>query len=228
MPFKYLTVLTFLLTFIYSGYALSQELSFINFKIERSEDNILNKRISEDSNKISRGQVQKVNIGGLFVAPYVGASFPLGNFGNYSKSGIVYGAKFELAYSRLYPFVFGFVYEVQKNKGNSDFTTVNLLTQFDTKITSIGGSLDIILNKFIRSDFTTAIFSTEIKYAKVKRAITPSVTLPGIVSEESLLTYSAGLGFTIYILDLSGRYTFAKNFSNLTFQAKLHLPLIRF
>jgi len=152
----------------------------------------------------------------------------LGNFGNVSNSGFVYGAKFELAYSRLYPFVFGFVYESQKNPGNGDFTTINSLTQFDTKITSLGGSLDIILNKFIRSDFTTVIFSAEVKYAKVKRDITPAVNLPGIPTDESLLTYSGGLGFTIYILDLSGRYTYAKDYSNLTFQAKLHLPIIRF
>ncbi|MEO8666647.1 MAG: hypothetical protein ABI462_14230, partial [Ignavibacteria bacterium] len=142
--------------------------------------------------------------------------------------GFVYGAKFELAYSRLYPFVFGFVYESQKNKGNSDFTTVNSLTQFDTKLTSLGGSLDIILNKFIKSDFTTTIFSVEVKYAKVVRSIVPAQTLPDITTDESLLTYSAGLGFTIYVFDLSGRYTFAKDFSNLAFQMKLHLPIIRF
>ncbi len=192
--------------------------------------NLLENKFSADTNiKLTgKSKVQTVNIGGLFLAPFIGVAFPFGTFKNYSKSGIVYGAKFELAYSRLYPFIFGFVYELQKNKGNADFTTVNFLTTFDTKITSIGGSLDILLNKFIKSNFTTPILSIEIKYAKVTRVIVPDISFPGIVSNESFLSYAAGLGVTIYVFDLSGRYTYAKNYNNLAFQLKLHIPVIRF
>ncbi len=175
------------------------------------------------------GKVQKINIGGLFIAPNIGVSFPFGKSADYSNTGFTYGAKFELAYSRLYPFVFGFVYENQSNKGNAEFTTVNFLTQFDTKINYYGGSVDLILNKFVKSDFTIPLLSAEIKFAKVSREVNPISQLPeGVPTEESLLTYSAGLGFTIYVLDLSGKYTFAKDYSNLTFQMRIHLPIVKF
>jgi len=224
MPLKILTVIIFLIPFLNSQ-VMSTEPPRLKLN---SAHSFLKEKVADDSTKMTKSGVQKVNIGGLFIAPYIGVAFPLGTFGNYSNSGFLWGAKFELAYSRLYPFVFGFVYESQKNAGNGDFTTVNSLTQFDTRITSLGGSLDIILNKFIRSDFTTTIFSVEVKYAKVQRDLVPLTSLPEIAREESLLTYSAGLGFTIYVFDLSGRYTFAKDFSNLTFQMKLHLPIVRF
>lgn len=204
--------------------------------VDESEDirefkyDILRDKILRDTNdnKYEKSTVQKVNAGGLFISPAVGFSFPIGKFGDYSNSGLLYGVKLELAHSRLYPFIFGFVYENQKNKGSADFTTVNFLTQFDTKITSIGGSLDIILNKYLKSNFTTPILSLEIKYAKVSRDIVPAIALPGILDSESLLTYSAGLGFTIYVFDISSKYTFAKDYSNLTFQMRFHFPVFKF
>lgn len=207
----------------------SQSLSLSDFREKKFKYDLSGDKIFEDTGvDLSRkSKVQKVNIGGLFLSPTVGVSFPLGKFADYSVSGLLYGAKFELAYSRLYPFIFGFVYEVQENKGNADYTTTNFLTKFDTKITYIGGSLDIILNKYIKSDFTTPVLSAEIKYATINRDITPIIP-EGIVASESLLTYSAGLSFTIYVLDIGGKYTLAKDYTNLTFQARIHLPIIRF
>jgi len=207
-----------------------QDISSQKLNNSKLKYDFLNDRVFKDTidDKFRKSKVQKSKIGGVFISPMIGVSFPLGKFGNYSNSGIQYGAKIEFAYIRLYPFIFGFIYEYQKNTGNADFTTVNFLTQFDTKITSIGGSLDIILNKFLRSNFTTPIFSLEIKYAKVNRVINPSSSLPDIVRDESLLTYTAGLGFTIYVLDLSGKYTYAKDYTNLSFQARFHFPIVKF
>lgn len=198
--------------------------------IKEFKYNFYSNKILQDTNenRFGKSKVQKVNAGGVFLSPTIGYSFPMGNFGNYSIAGLLYGAKIELAYSRLYPFIFGFIYEYQKNKGSGDFTTANFLTQFDTKMTSIGGSLDIILNKYLKSNFTTPIFSLEVKYLKVSRDISPAIILPGIVDNESLLSYSAGLGFTIYIFDISGKYTIAKDYTNLTFQTRFHFPIIKF
>lgn len=208
----------------------SQDISSLKLNNKKLRYDFLNDRLFKDTidNKFGKSKVQKANIGGIFISPMAGVSFPLGAFGDISNSGIQFGAKIEIAYSRLYPFVFGFVYESQKNPGNADFTTVNFLTQFDTKITSIGGSLDIILNKYLKSSFTTPILTLEIKYAKVVRDISPVTSVPEILRDESLLTYTAGLVFTIYVFDLSGKYTYAKDYTNLSFQIRFHFPIIKF
>lgn len=225
MNIKILSVLIILFVFLNTTVRAQESSS----GIYRFKYDFLKNRISEDTlTKTGKSKVQKANIGGLFISPYVGVAFPLGNFGNYSKTGIAYGAKFELAYSRLYPFIFGFVYENQKNKGDAEFTTTNFLTQFDTEILSFGGSVDLLLNKYIKSDFTAPVFTVEVKFAKVKKTVTPDNLVPEIPREESLLTYSAGLAFTIYVLDLGGKYTFAKDYSNLSFSARIHIPVIKF
>jgi hypothetical protein len=158
----------------------------------------------------------------------MGVSFPIGTYADSSISGFLYGIKFELAYSRLYPFVFGFVYEHQDNSASPEFINSRFLTQFNTIITSFGGSLDIILNKFVKSNFTTPILSFEIKYASITREVNPPGELPGIVMDESLLTYTAGMGFTVYVFDLSGKFTFANDYSSMIFQMKFHFPVFSF
>ncbi|MDQ3021880.1 MAG: hypothetical protein M3R36_15105 [Bacteroidota bacterium] len=215
----------------FSSILLSQDLITRSLSEKKLMYNFSSNKIYADTiDKIEKSKIKKVSIGALFIAPTIGVSFPLGNFGNYSKSGFLYGAKLEIGLSKLYPFVIGFVYELQNNPGNPNFTNANFITELSTKITSIGGSLDIILNKYIKSNFTTTIFSLEVKYANLKREITPPPTIPiaNLPLEESYLTYSAGLGFTIYILDLSAKYTFSSDYPNLIFQARFHLPIIRF
>lgn len=183
-----------------------------------------------DSNKIvgSKNKVQKMKFGGVFFSPNLGVSFPLGTFNNYSNAGFVWGVKFEVAHSSLYPFVFGFVYENQKNYGSGDFTTSNQLSEFYTKIKYIGGSCDIILNKFLKSDFTTTIFGAEIKYANVVTEMFPNKELPGIKDQTSLIAYSASLSFTLYVFDVSAKYTYASQYSGLNFQTRLHIPIFKF
>jgi len=190
----------------------------------------MNEKLSKDSTIVSYSKkpAKKANIGGIFLSPSIGVIFPFGTFYEYSSTGVIYGIKAEFGFSKLYPFIPGFVYEYQKNPGNGEYLTTNSLTLSDTKITYIGGSLDIVLNKYLQSNFTTPVFSLEIKYANIVNEISPQVTLPNRIADQSLLTYSLGLGFTVYIFDLGGKYTFAGDFSNLTFQAKIHIPLIRF
>lgn len=225
-----LRVIFFVILFLLSCRSSnSQQLLSNPFHKKISGYSLISDQISEDTIKLKgKSKVQKVNIGGIFISPSIGSSFPLGTFGEYSNPGIIWGAKLELAYNRLYPLVFGFIYEHQTNKGNADYTTVNSLTRFDTRTTFIGGSLDIILNKYIKSDFTIPVFSIEIKYAKIEREILPSGLKPEIPRNESLLTYSAGLGFTIYVFDISAKYMYGKDFNNLTFQGRIHIPLIKF
>lgn len=219
----FILIFTFLFAGKSSSFELNKSLNYKNLSIfEKNNDDTI-------KGKLGKSSVRKTNVGGLFIAPSIGVSFPMGKFGDYSNAGLIYGAKAELAYSRLYPFIFGFVYEYQKFPGNGEFTTSNSLTQYDTKITSIGGSLDIVLNKFLHSNFTTPVLMLEVKYAKITKDISPlpvnNLVIPG---DANLLTYTGGIGFTIYILDLSAKYTYASEYSNLTFQAKFHFPVFKF
>jgi hypothetical protein len=193
--------------------------------------NFIKGNINADSteNKIRKSTVQKTNIGGIFLSPSIGVSFPFGQFGNYSRAGVIYGIKAELAYIKLFPFVFGFVYEYQKNPGDGDYMTSNFLTKYDTKITSLGGSLDIILSKYLISDFTTPVFSLEIKYANIiKDVTTTSGAAFDVRGSSSLLTYSFGLGVTVYVFDIGGKYTIAGDYSGLEILGRFHFPLFKF
>ncbi|MBV6478638.1 MAG: hypothetical protein HGGPFJEG_01393 [Ignavibacteria bacterium] len=186
--------------------------------------------ISDDSAKVKTGKsrTQKINFGGIFLSPYIGVSFPIGGFNDYSKSGFAYGFKAEIGFNKLYPFVFGVVYEGQTNPGNPEFTTTNVLNTYDTKITSVGGSVDFILNKYVKSNFTSPILTLEVKYTSVTKDISPITNNPDIPGDKNLLTYSAGLGFTIYVFDFVSKYTFADEYSNLNFLARIHIPIVRF
>ncbi|MBS1551489.1 MAG: hypothetical protein JST15_05405 [Bacteroidetes bacterium] len=225
------SVFIFIVTILMTGTVSSFEANNPKLNIRSSFLKYRFEKNAEDSikGKLNKSPVRKTNIGGLFISPSAGVSFPVGTFGDYSNSGVIYGVKAELAYSRLFPFIFGFVYEYQKFPGNGEFTTTNSLTQYDTKITSIGGSLDVILNKFLHSNFTTPVLMLEVKYAKITKVINPlpinNIAIPG---DKNLLTYSGGLGFTLYIFDLSAKYTSAGEYSNLSFQVKFHFPVFKF
>ncbi|MBK8552044.1 MAG: hypothetical protein IPL53_13665 [Ignavibacteria bacterium] len=192
--------------------------------------NLSQDKLISDTNKVEKEKTktQSINIGGIFISPSVGLAFPLGVFSSNVGTGTAYGAKLEFAFMKLYPFVVSAVYEGQKYKGNAGFMNNNLLTEFSTNVAYFGGSLDIILNKFLKSDFTTPILSLEIKYAKVSRDVAPDTPLPGISFDQSLLTYSGSLAFTIYVFDLATKYTLAGEYSNLNFQIRFHFPVVKF
>lgn len=216
---------------VFSSSALCQSFPELSMNKNIIKYNFQTDKIFKDTVPAApqKNKVKKLSFGGIFISPNLGVAFPVGVYGDSSISGFLYGAKIEIGFSKLYPFVFGFVYENQKNSASPEFINSRFLTQFETEIVSLGGSLDILLNKYIKSNFTTPIFSLEIKYATISRQVSPAdPPPPGIVMDESLLTYSAGLGFTIYVFDLSTKFTFAKDYSSLIFQAKFHFPIVNF
>lgn len=205
--------------------AASGSLKGMKFKYSLHKDKIV-----QDSTEkaYTKNKTQTVKIGGIFISPNVGLCYPLGSFKGNSGIGVVYGAKLEFAFSKLYPFVLGFIYEGQTNKGNSGFMNNNLLTTFQTQVSYLGGSLDFILNKILKSNFTTPVLSLEVKYAKVTRDIVPDTPLPNISADQSLITFSGGLAFTLYIFDINTKYTYAAEYSTLDFQLRFHFPVIKF
>ena len=166
--------------------------------------------------------------GGLFLSPLVGLEFPFREFSNTAKTGFTYGVKLEFASKDIYPFIIGGMFQQQLNNGDEEFKTVNRLDILKTTINSFGLSLDIILNKYIKSDFTIPFITLEVKYLTIQREISPPSNMLGLETSENVIGFTGGLGFTLYIFDLYGTYTYAKNYNSFAVKTRFHFPLIKF
>ena len=112
-------------------------------------------------------------LNGIFISPMLGMEFPVPKFINTSKSGVTYGVKLEYANFNLYPVILGVLYQYQKNSGDENYLTANLLNSLDTKINSFGVTVDIILNKYLKSHFTIPFFTIEFKYLSIQKVVSP-------------------------------------------------------
>ena len=169
-----------------------------------------------------------VSAGGLFISPLVGLEFPVGEFNNTAKSGIVYGAKLEFASGDIYPFIIGGLFHRQTNKGDEDYKTINRIDILETTINSFGLSIDFLLSKYFKSDFTTPFVTLEAKYFMIERDISPALDTLGLATSETIIGVTGGIGLTLYIFDIYGTYTYAKNYSSFAVKTRFHFPLIKF
>jgi hypothetical protein len=165
--------------------------------------------------------------GGIFIAPFAGLDYPVKEYAGNSKYGIALGAKLEYGSLKIYPFVPYIFFQTQTNPGNDTYKTVNLLNSLDTKILSAGGGTYILINKYLKMNFTMPFLIAEFRYMMVTRAISPVSPQLGL-TDESLFAAGAGLGFTLYIFDISGTYNAAKNYSSVTVKIQFHFPLMKF
>ncbi len=165
---------------------------------------------------------------GIFIAPTLGFDVPLRDFYNNSKYSISYGVKLEYASISIYPLVVFGKIEFQKYQGSDAFKTLNFLNSMETKITSFGGGIYVLLNKYLRSNFTMPFFAGEISSYSVTRVLSPDIEIPGIKKTDTKIVYSAGLGFTLYIFDIITSYNFGNEYSSLSIKTQFHFPLIKF
>lgn len=165
---------------------------------------------------------------GIFIAPTVGFDVPMRDFGTNSKSSVSFGVKIEYASISIYPIVIFGKYESQKYQGSDAFRTLYILNSMDTKITSIGGGVYVLLNKYLKSNFTMPFLVGEISSYSVKRLLSPTIEIPGIKATDSKIVYSAGLGFTLYIFDIITSYNFGNEYSSLSIKTQFHFPIIKF
>ena len=201
-------------------------LFFINISYSQV-DTTKNNPITVQDSVINYGSYsQKLN--GIFIAPFMGLDWPVKNFNNTSKSAFTYGIKLEFASFKLYPVILGLSYKYQSNPGKDDFMTAQLLNSFDTKISSFGLTADILLNKYLHSNFTLPFISLEVKYMSVKRIISPSTNLLNYNTSDNLIGITVGAGLTLSIFDIYGGYTFAKDYSSAGIMTRIHFALIKF
>ena len=165
---------------------------------------------------------------GIFIAPLLGFDIPMRDFYNNSQYSVSYGVKLEFASISIYPVVAFGKLEFHKHQGSDAFRTLNFLNSMETKITSFGGGIYVLLNKYLKSNFTMPFFVGEINSYNVTRIISPDVEIPGIKKTDSKIVYSAGLGFTLYIFDIITSYNFGNEYSTLSIKTQFHFPVIKF
>lgn len=171
---------------------------------------------------------KNVNPGGIFISPGIGVEIPFLKFADNSNMAFSIGGRIEYSTFKLYPFVFEVSYSYQKFSGGDEYKTKNLLNSLNTKVHNIGLGCDVILNKYLKQTFTIIFANVELKYLLVKREISPENAVLDIKNEDSVFGVSGGLGFTLYIFDIFGTYTYAKEYSHFSIKTRFRLPLIRF
>ncbi|MBN8569427.1 MAG: hypothetical protein J0M18_07335 [Ignavibacteria bacterium] len=169
------------------------------------------------------------NPGGIFLAPTLSAVYPVSTFSQTSKIAAQYGVRLEYSSKKIYPFVIGALVEFGKHNGKDEFMNLNLLTTYETKTTAVGGSVDIILSKYLKTNFTIPFATLEVKYISATTKIAPeTANIPGLVLSESQISYGGGLGFTLYIFDIYGKYSYSKSYSTFSINTRFHIPLLKF
>ncbi len=170
-----------------------------------------------------------LNVGGIFIAPMFGASYPIGDLALNSKGAFNYGFRIEYASTKLYPFVIAGFLEFQKFPGKDEYKSQHLLDVFETKTVSFGGNIDILLSKYLKSNFTTPFIILELRTINAKRNATPVENVPSdIALSESQIAYGGGAGFTLFIFDLSFKYLKSRSYGMVLFNTRFHIPLIKF
>jgi hypothetical protein len=166
--------------------------------------------------------------GGLFITPSLGMELPMSGISGNSNMALSLGAKLEYSSIKIYPFVLGISFQVNNHNGSEEYRTINLLNTFTTKITSFGISVDFLLAKFLKTKFTVPFFILEGKYFQIQREISPEKELAGILKDESGIGVTAGAGFTLYIFDIIGTYSYFEKNSTIGFKTRIRVPIIKF
>lgn len=182
----------------------------------------------EDTSKTNIHLLNPHKPGGIFISPIIGAEFPTRDFISNSKYAVCIGAKLEYSSLNIYPLVIGASIQYQNHSGADDFKTKYLLNSLNTKITSFGVSLDLLLNKYLKSSFTIPFVFIEAKMLNVKKEVSPESNYPNLKSTDSKIGYGVGGGFTLYIFDIYGTYLYAKEYSTISIKMRFRFPLIKF
>lgn len=176
-------------------------------------------------------QIQNYNVkkpGGIFIAPVLGAEFPTKGFNSNSKYAFSFGGRLEYASTSIYPFILGATVQYQNHAGSDDYKTLYLINSLNTKITSYGVSVDMILNKFLKSSFTIPFVFIEARSVSVKREVSPVNEYPDLKTTDNTIAFGGGAGFTLYIFDIYASYLSAKEYSTISIKTRFRFPLIKF
>ncbi len=196
--------------------------SFLYAQDERGEQQI------DTTSKIKTYTASSPKPAGIFITPMTGFEIPLDEFAGNSNYAVSVGARLEFASISIYPIVVFGEFQYQSHPGSDAFKTQNLLNSADTKITSFGGGVYVLLNKYLKSNFTMPFLVLDAKLMNVSREISPEKEIEGIKTTDSKFVFSAGLGVTLYIFDIVTSYNFAQEYSALSVKLQFRVPVLKF
>lgn len=173
-------------------------------------------------------QVKSKSISALFIGIGTGISMPTGDFN--VNSDVTFGilGRIEFASTSIFPFVIGGEIDYFSYSGADQFKTTNLLTNFKTKILSVGLNVEYSLSKIIRSSFTMPFLSLDVKTNDIEREYDDSRSLEGLPRKENKISVGLGAGFTVFVIDFVVKYNYMKTTSSIGVYAKTKFPVIRF
>lgn len=189
---------------------------------------IAQENVKDTTKKSSLIQRNPKKPGGIFIAPVLGAEFPTGEFASNSKYSFCFGGRLEYSSLYIYPFVIGATIQYQNHDGSDDFKTLHLINNMSTKILSFGGSVDMLLNKYLKSSYTIPFIFAEVKMLNINREVSPPENFPNLKATDNVIAIGGGAGFTLYIFDIYFTWLSAKEYNTFSVRTRFRIPLIKF
>lgn len=185
-----------------------------------------NKSFFQDTTK--KKLVTSKSISAIFISFGGGIAVPLGKFKE--NSDVTFGVlgRLEFASTSIYPFIIGAQVDYFSYSGADEFKTINLLSNFRTKILAFGLNIEYPLSKLFRSSFTMPFLTIDVKSNRIKREYDESRNLDGLLREEQKISVGAGVGMTLFILDFLLKYNYMKDNSFIGVYTKTKIPVIKF
>lgn len=183
--------------------------------------------IPQDTTK-KESKKRKVSISGIFLSAGGGLSVPIAQFNSTSnpKFGIL--GRIEYSSTSIFPVVVGGEISYFSYTGSDNYKTKYFLTTFNTKILSVGLTLDVTFSRLLKSYYTIPFICLDLKTNSIKRDISGHSSLPDVPVKESKISVGAGFGFTLFVMDFYVKYNYMKELSSIGVFTKIKFPVIRF
>lgn len=196
-----------------------------NEKIRYSDFPDAQYKLTDTLEKKRKGNI---SIGGIFFSAGFGFAFPVGGFSGNSDYAFGFLGRLEYASTSIFPLVIGGEISYADYGGSDEFKTLNILSNFDTKIISFGLSADYSLSKLIKTPYLIPFITADIKSNIITREYDSDVEFSNLPRNETGISISGGFGFTVFVFDIYAKYSYMKNFTTYGFFTKIKIPIIRF
>ncbi len=171
--------------------------------------------------------LKNVSLGGIFLSLGTGLDIPLRTFNINSNYAFGIFGRLEYSSTKIFPFVIGGEASYFSHSGDDDFKTINVLKTFATKIFGYGLTIEYSLSRLLHTSYSMPFLTVDVKNNSIKREYDETVEYTDLPRKESRVSFGAGVGFTLFVLDFYVKYNFMKDMSNFGVYAKLKFPIIR-
>lgn len=180
------------------------------------------------ADSLQKKLVPKRTISALFLGLGGGIAVPMSQFSETANPTFGLLGRLEFSSTGIFPFVIGGEVNYYSYNSPDEFRTINLLSSYRTKILSFGLNIDYSLSKIFKTSFTMPFISVDVKSNNIKRDFDENRSFEGLPLTESKVSFGAGIGFTLFILDFSVKYNYMKDNTFISVTTKTKFPVIRF